>query len=106
METILYFNLLAFATFSFFHFKDDMKKQGVVAHISTAVTLILLVGAIIYHVFLLVRKDKQPKEEDGMVLVPVQPTNAEVTHSVIEIPKPCDEGPSPQANSNEATVTY
>ena len=106
METVHYFNLLAFATFSFFHFKVDMKKQGVVAHISTAVTLILLVGAIIYHVFLLVRKDKHPKEEDGLVLAPVQPANAEVTHSVIEIPKPCDESPPPQPNRNEATVTY
>ena len=106
METILYFNLLAFATFSSFHFKADMKKQKIVAHISTAVTFILLVGAIIYHVFLLVRKDKHPKEEDGVVLVPVQPANAEVTHSVIEIPRPCVESPPPQANSNEATVTY
>ena len=106
METILYFNLLAFATFSSFHFKADMKKQKIVAHISTAVTVILLVGAIIYHVFLLVRKDKHPKEEDGVVLAPAQPANAEITHSVIEISKPCDDSPPPQANSNEATVTY
>ena len=66
METILCFNLLVFAPFTFFHFKANMKKQTVVVYISTIVTFILLVVAIIYHIFLLIRKDKRPKEEDGV----------------------------------------
>ena len=64
-------------------------KQTAVAYISTVITIILLVGAIIYHVYLLVRKDKpRGQKMNEYPLAPVQPPKAEVTHSVIEIPKP------------------
>ena len=107
VDTILNFNLLALSAFSFYYFKADVKKlQTAVVHISTIITLILLVKAIIYHVFLLVRKEKRPKEEDEVVVIPIQTANAEITHSVIEIPKPRDESSSLQANSNEAEITY
>ena len=106
VDTVLNFNLLALSVFSLYHFKTDYTKQTAIVHISTIITFILLVGAIIYHVFLLVRKDKRPQEEDGVVLTPVQPANAEITHSVIEIPTPHDESPPPQANTNEVEVAY
>jgi hypothetical protein len=110
VDTALNFNLLALSAFSFYHLKTDYKKQTAVLHTSTIITLILLVGAISYHIFLLTRKDKRPKKEeaDGVLLVPVQPNNAEITHSVIEISQPqlrYDESPPPQANTDEAEIT-
>ena len=55
---------------------------------------ILLVGVIIYHMYLLVRKDHPRGEEvNEYSLAPVQPaaTAEVVTHTVIEIPKPRDQ---------------
>ena len=105
IEMVLYFNLLALSTFSWYHFKTDITKQTAVAYTSTIITFILLVGVIIYHVYLLVRKDQLPKEVDEYPLVPVQPTQAEeVTCSVIEIPKPCDHSPPPEVNFDEIEV--
>ena len=56
-----------------------MKKQIAVAYISAIVTFILLVVVIIFHISLLIRKDKRPKEEDGVLsLIPGQIANAEI----------------------------
>ena len=96
----LNFNHLALSAFSFYHLKIDNTKQTAVLYTSMVVTLVLLVGAIIYHIFLLIKKDKCPKEEEGengVPLGPIQPTNVEITHSVIEIAQPCDESPPPQS---------
>ena len=102
VKTGLYFNLLALAAFNF---KGDVNKQTAVAYISTIITFILLVGAIIYHVSLLVRKDRLPEEVNEYSMAPVQPKDkAEVTHSVIELPKPRDQSPPPQANSDEVEI--
>ena len=76
------------------------------AYTSTIIIFILLVGVIIYHVYLLVRKDHPRGEEvDEYPLVPVQPAKAAVvTHSVIEMPKPRDQSPPPEANSDQIEV--
>ena len=98
IDTGLNFNLLALSAFSFYHLQTHNTKQIAVLYTSTVITLVLLVGAIIYHIFLLVKKDKCPKKEegeDGVPLAPVQPTNVEITHSVIEIAQPCDDSPPP-----------
>jgi hypothetical protein len=52
---------------------------------------------IIYHVYLLIRKDhpRWGEELNEYLLAPVQPAKDEVTHSVIEIPKPRDQSPPP-----------
>ena len=81
------------------------------AYTSTIITFILLVGVIIYHVYLLVgrrRKDHpQGSEEADDYSVPLAPlvaksvANAEVTHSVVEIPKLRDQSPPPA----EPTIT-
>ena len=105
VETGLYFNLLALAAFSSYDFKGDINRQTAVTYTSTIITFILLVGVIIYHVSLLVRKNKPRQEVDEYPMAPIQPKNkAEVTHSVIELPKPCDQSPPPQANSDEVEV--
>ena len=104
IDTGLNFNLLALSAFSLYHFITDNTKQTAVIYTSTVITLVLLVGAIIYHIFLLVKKDKRPKKEegeDGVPLAPVQPTNVEITHSVIEIAQPCDDSPPPQSNNTD-----
>ena len=96
VDTALYVNILALAAFSQYDFKADLTKQTAVAYTSTIITFILLVGVIIYHVTLLIKKDSLLREEMNMYpLTPVQPTNDEVTHTVIELPK-CDQD-SPRA---------
>ena len=76
------------------------------AYISAILTFILLVGVIIYHVHLLVRKDqpRQAEEVNEYSLDPVQPAKGKVTHSVVEISRPCDQPPPllpPEENTNQ-----
>ena len=105
VDTIHYFNLLALSAFSWYYFKTDIEKHPAVAYTSTIITFILLVGVIIYHVYLLVRKDRPRGEEaNEYPLAPVKSTTVEVTHSVVEIPKPCDQSPTLEACNDETTV--
>ena len=103
IETGLYFNILALFAFSWYHFKIDTTKQTAVAYTSTIITFILLVGVIIFHVYLLVRKDhpRLGEEVNEYPLAPVQPVKDEVTFSVIEIPKPRDQSPTPEKNNDQ-----
>ena len=110
LETGLYFNLLAFAVLSLYDFKtditEDITKQTAIAYTSTIITFILLVGVIIYHVYLQVRKDhpRLGEEVNEYPLAPVQPGKAEVTFSVVENPMPRDQSPSPEENINQLIV--
>ena len=106
LDTILYFNLLALSAFSWYRFKIDTKKQTAVAYTSTIITFILLVGVIVYHVYLLVRKDRpQPVEEvNEYLLAPVHPGKDEVTYSVVDIPKPRDQPLTPEENNDQIEV--
>ena len=88
VETGLYFNLLALSAFSWYRFQADVTKQTAVAYTSTIITFILLVGVIIYHVYLLVRKDQPRGEEvNEYHLAPLyfQPANTGVTHTDLVI---------------------
>ena len=98
VETVMYFNILILSVFSFYDFKIDTTKQISVAYTSTIITFLLLVGVVIYHVTLLIKKDKTSKEVNEYPLAPVQSTNSEVTHSIVEIPKP--QCPPPEISSN------
>ena len=69
-----------------------------VAYISTIITIILFIGMIFYHISLLVRKEKLPRELDEYWLVKDQPAKAEVSHSFLEFPEPSD--PFPQSEVN------
>ena len=93
VDTALYLNLLVFSAFSQYDFKMDITKQTAVAHISTIITFILFIGAIFYHMILLVKKERPADDLNEYPLAPVKPANAEVTHSVIEPPKRDDEDP-------------
>ena len=106
IETVLYFNLLALSAFSWYRFKVDIEKQTAVAYTSTIITFILLVGVIIYHVYLLVRKGnpRPGKEEHEYPLAPVQPAKDEVTYSVVEISNPRDQSPPPVENNYQIVV--
>ena len=99
VEAIVYFNLLALAAFSQYKFKTDLKKQTAVAYTSTIITLLLLVGVIAYHVYLLIRKEKIPVELNEYPLAPVKPATAQVTYSVVEVHKP--QCPPPEDDSDE-----
>ena len=92
IDYFLHLNLLILSVFSLYDFEVNMSMQTAVAYTSTIITFILLIGAICYHVALIVKKKKKRSVEDENVieqlLAPVQPTNTEVTHSVIELPRP------------------
>ena len=104
VDSVLYFNLLALSAFSLYHFRTDATKQRAVAYTSTIITFLLLVGVIIYHVSLLVRKNKPLQEVNEYLLAPAEPAETEVTYSIIELPKTHDQSPPPQANSDEVEV--
>ena len=106
VEIGLYVNLIAFSSFSWYRFKIDAEKQTAVAYISTIISFILLVGVIVYHVYMLVRKDqsRQREEVNEYPLAPIQPAKDEVTFSVIEIPKPRDQSPPPEENRDKIEV--
>ena len=94
VDTVLYFNLLALAGFTLYDFKADSTKQTAVAYTSTTVTFIVFVGSICYHLKLLFKKKMPPRNLNEYPLASVQPANAEVTHSVIDLPK-CDQDSPP-----------
>ena len=93
LETVMLFNLLALAAFSSYQFKSDIyiDKQTAVAYISTLITFILLVGAIAYHICLLIKKKKASKEANEYPLAAVQPVKSEVTRSSLVLPSPPSE---------------
>ena len=91
LETVMLFNLLVLTAFSSYQFKSDPKKQTAVAYISTLITFILLVGAIAYHIFLLIKKKKASKEANEYPLAAIQPVKSEVTRSSLVLPSPPSE---------------
>ena len=107
VDTVLYFNLLALALFSLYDFKANIVKQTAVAYTSTIITFLLFIGAISYHIFLLIKKEKPPEDLNEYPLAPVQLANAAVTHSVVERPKRAEEDPPPadRKDSDEQEIT-
>ena len=93
VDTVLNYNLLAIAVIPSYYFIYKTTKQIVVAYTSTIITFIISIGSICYHVILLTKK-KEPLEEcNEPLLSPVEPAKAEVTYSVIELPKPGQDPP-------------
>ena len=89
IDTLLYFNLLLLSAFTQYDFKTNFMKQTVAAYASTAITLILFIGALFYHVFTLIRKTIPPRDLNAIehLLTSVEPHEEEVTHSYIELPR-------------------
>ena len=104
VDTVLYFNFLALAVFTLYNFKDNPTKQTAVAYTSTIITFILFIGSICYHLRLLFKKEKLPQDLNEYPLAPVQPANAEVTHSVIEPPKR-DQDQPPDKDIDETKIS-
>ena len=105
VEIGLYVNLLMLSAFSWYRFNIDIAKQTAVAYTSTIITFILLVGVIVYHMYLLVRKDQPREEVNEYPLAPVQePANTGITHSIIAITNHHDESPPPEDNNDEIKV--
>ena len=86
VDTTMYFNLLAFAILSQYNFKTDLTKQTAVAYLSTIITCILLIWSIVYHMFLLLRKEKSSKDLADQYPAG-EPTKDHITRTVIEFPK-------------------
>ena len=97
----MYFNLLAFAAFSLYHFKTDPTKQTTVAYTSTIITFLLLVGVIAHHVYLLIKTKRTTIELNECPLTSVQTTNPEVTYSVVEVHQPQCAPPVPASDKTE-----
>ena len=104
IETVLYFNFLAFSVISLYDFRNDIRKQRAVVYTSTVVTFILLVGVIVYNISLLIKRDNPPKRVNVYPRAPIQSVKTEVTHSVIEIPKPRSQSLPPEFNFDEIEV--
>ena len=69
-----------------------MRKQTAIAYTSTSITFIFLLGVIIYHVLVLIYREKKPwsalntEKRDVYVLTSIaQSANAEITHSYVEL---------------------
>ena len=88
LDTAMYFNIFALAAFSLYDCKCDVIKHAVVAYISTTITVILLVVAIIYQVILLIKGRKKTSLET-MPSLPSQTSSIqskpEVTVSVVDL---------------------
>lgn len=82
IDKVMYLNLFVLAAFTLYNLKSDVVKQTAIVYISTMTAFIILVGAIAYHMALLIKKDR-PAEE---IEYPMTPVNPEPTHSVIELP--------------------
>ena len=78
VDRILHFNLLALAAFTWYDFKNNPRKQTAVVYTTTLITFILLVGVIFYHVALLFKKNKPPRELDEYLIFPIRTSNREV----------------------------
>ena len=85
VEIGLYFNFLVLSAFTWYCYKTDFRKQTAATYTSIIITFILLVGVIIYHVSILVKKDQSWGEEVAEYpLASVQPAKAEVTQIYLE----------------------
>ena len=106
VETIVYFNLLVLAAFSLYSFKADPTKQTAVAYTSSIITFLLLIGVIVYHVYILISTKKTTVELKEYPLVPVQNAYSKVTvtQSVVEIDKLQAEGSNSRSNDMNQPV--
>ena len=87
VDTILNYNLLVLAVITLYDFNYNTTKQTVVAYTSTIITFTIFSGLICYHIILLTKKKESLEECNEPLLSPAEPAKAEVTYSVIELPR-------------------
>ena len=107
VDTVLYFNLIGFAVFNLYDVQANFVKQTAVAYISTIITFVLFIGAICYHVILLIKKDTKHRDDlNEYPLAQLQPANAQVTFSVVDPPKRDeDQSPTDRKDGDERDIT-
>ena len=105
VDTALNFNLLGLSVFSLYDFKLKPEKQVAVAYTSISITFILFLGSMFYHLVLLIKNKKPPQLLNEYLLAPVQPASAQITHSVIELPKRDQDPPSSDKNRDEPEIS-
>ena len=86
INTTLHFNILVLATFSLVFFKSDTTRQIAFAYISTLVTFILLVVAIVYHIALLIKSRRKLKQRCPSLQAGLKNPGPEATQSSVELP--------------------
>ena len=91
LETALLLNLLVTAAFSLYHFQTDTEKQTAVAHVSTILTSILLLGVIGYRAFILINKSKAFRR-DANVEYPLAVIQPKITQALLVLPSPPENG--------------
>ena len=102
-ETITYFNLLALATFSLYDFKTDIIKQMAVANVSTIITLILFIGAVLYHFTLLIHKTSN--NVNKYQSSSLTSTHSQVTRTTIDVLPKDQYSPTDERDTDETTFT-
>ena len=98
IETVIFLNLLTFTSFSLYRFNADNTKQIIIAYISTLTTFLILVGVVVYHIYLFISKKRMAAQQNRTSINDLgtnSPKN-EVTYSVVEISRP----PSPLVETN------
>ena len=102
VETVVCFNLLTLAAISQYDFKNDLIKQRAVVYTSAIIIFLLLVGVIIYHAYLMVRKKTTVDQELNEYPLASSPAaKNEITYSVIELPKPQCQPPESCSDKEE-----
>ena len=101
VETMILLNLFFVAAFSLYEFKTDSTKETAIAYVSTIIISIMLLGVIAYHLTLLMNRKSPSESTRPLIDVISEPVAApqlgEVTHSVIDIPKPQDQEPDTES---------
>ena len=98
METVILVNLFVFSGFSLYKFNTDYKAQVVIAYSSTAVVLLALVGVIMYHIIILIKRRKAALVQYNYTPL-IQPVDAALSVTDAEITYSTVEGPTGQENS-------
>ena len=102
IETAMYLNLLCYAAFTLYNFKNDSTKQAVVAYTSTIITLILFIGAVLHHVIQLVKsRSKFNTKEAPTGGINQVKERGEITFSVMGISNSQNPSPEPCICLNE-----
>ena len=87
VETVIYLNLLYYAAFTLYDFKNDNTKQTAVAYTSAIITCILFIVVILHHVIQSIKnqiKARRSHTSTGQADI-TQANHAVITFSVIEM---------------------
>ena len=95
----MYLNVLYYAAFTLYNYKNDTTKQMAIAYTSTTIKFIFLIVVIIHHAIEVVKrrnlKRKLTTEKQPTVATISNPQHKEVTFSVVEISESPSNSPEP-----------